>query len=417
MRGVDHGHLRGSFNRNTKDSTFSQHLSPVGLRSTSNVDSQSAATPNSTQSTYQQKHDGHTWAEDHPDKAKANQQKNSAATTEMPTPTPIVNNALGDEGDDYYDDDKNAPVEEDDDEAPVEEDDDEVPVEETLSPTIAKTAAPTKAPVAVVITDAPTPNDGAVEGAPAPTTLPPSASPTVGITAASSTSQSSPPTQSKVTESPNVLADNSLAPSSSPSKDTPFPTVATTEFPSVQMMGEGDDEYDDDDDGSNANLFKTPPPSPSPTVETTHSPTNKQTYNNGSDSDSGDESSFSQMNRSGEDDEILKGIYDQLSPEEIEYLKHNEYVDEEKEAAKISIVYLLITLVLMVFTAHQLSENPDGVYSNICRLAITVVGCVVKILVLPFRKICGLGSRGYSHHLVTTNDPYSGRSPSRIELI
>jgi len=225
----------------------------------------------------------------------------------------------------------------------------------------------------------------------------------------------------EATESPSMTStvadESSSTPSASPSRDTPFPTVAITEFPSAKMMGEGDDEYDDDDDGSNANLFKTPPPSPSPTVETTHSPTNKQTYNNGSDSDSGDESSFSQMNRSGEDDEILKGIYDQLSPEEIEYLKHNEYVDEEKEAAKISIVYLLITLVLMVFTAHQLSENPDGVYSNICRLAITVVGCVVKILVLPFRKICGLGSRGYSHHLVTTNDPYSGRSPSRIELI
>ena len=404
MLGVDHGHLRGSFNRDTKDS---KHLSPVGLRSTSNVDSKAAATPNSNQSTYQQKHDGRTWAEDHPDKVKANHQKNPAATTGKPTPAPIVKTPLSDEGDDYYDDDKNAPDKEDD----------YFPVEETPFPTVAKTAAPTKAPVAVVITDAPTPNDGAVEGAPAPTTLPPSASPTVGITAASSTSQSSPPTQSKVTESPNVLADNSLAPSSSPSKDTPFPTVATTEFPSVQMMGEGDDEYDDDDDGSNANLFKTPPPSPSPTVETTQSPTIKQTYNNGSDSDSGDKSNYSQMNRSGEDDEILKGIYDQLSPEEIEYLKHNEFVDEEKEAAKISIVYLLLTLVLMVFTAHQLSENPDGVYSNICRLAITVVGCAVKILVLPFRKICGLGARGYSHHLVTTNDPYSGRSSSRIELI
>jgi Ca2+/H+ antiporter len=115
-------------------------------------------------------------------------------------------------------------------------------------------------------------------------------------------------------------------------------------------------------------------------------------------------------------DDMMKKIYQRLTPEEIEYLKHHEFIDEEKEAAKISAVYFIITLVLMIFTAHQLSENPDGVYSNMCRLAITVVGLVVKILLLPFRKICGYGTRqGYSHHLVS-NDPYGGET-SRMEII
>jgi len=121
---------------------------------------------------------------------------------------------------------------------------------------------------------------------------------------------------------------------------------------------------------------------------------------------------------SSKGDEMMDRIYEVLTPEEIEYLNHHKFLDEEKEAAKISFVYLIVSLFLMIFTAHQLSENPDGIYSNMCRLAITVSSCVLKIFLLPFRKICGLGTRqGYSHHLVS-NDPYAGESSiTRMEMI
>lgn len=104
-------------------------------------------------------------------------------------------------------------------------------------------------------------------------------------------------------------------------------------------------------------------------------------------------------------------IYDNLSEEEKEYIKHNEKIDEEKEAAKISLGFILLTLSLMICTAYQMGENPDGVYANVCRLAITIISCVFKMILYPFRKVLGLNNNsGYAHHLVTTRDfadPYS----------
>lgn len=83
---------------------------------------------------------------------------------------------------------------------------------------------------------------------------------------------------------------------------------------------------------------------------------------------------------------------------------------EEKAAAKIGGWMIAITLSLMVFTAYQMSEYPDGVFANVCRLAITVCGCVLKIAIYPCKKLFPNRYGGYSNHLVTTDSfPHDSR--------
>lgn len=448
--------LRGSFNRNAKDTTLSQ-MSPVRIHSTpkdfmigpqpyrgldGEVANSEDEDANNDQNKYQRKHDGRTWAQDHPNKVKANQAAAAAAAaTQKPTPSPIIsnkttatlsptnspvqvtsdeenddddendasitNNAKQDEAvnDDYYDDDD---FKDDD---TQDENQKGGTVEENPAPKNETTESPSTS--ATLITSAPTYS---------PSTR--SAAPTATVTTAAL------PSASITTKSTSI-------PSSIPTKGSSPPTGMPTAEPSVNgamtyaptVSSDGDPSDDDTADTENTdNLFKTylPTPSPSayhptpsPSAKWTFYPT-KQTVSSSSDSSSDDETGVSEKSKKSEaadGDKILDEIYEVLSPEQIDYLNHHEFVNEEKEAAKISVVYLLITLILMVFTAQQLSEMPDGVYSNICRLAITVAGCVVKMFLLPFTKICGLGSRGYSHHLVTTNDPYNGRNASRMEMV
>mmetsp|Transcript_7058 Transcript_7058/g.10115 ORF Transcript_7058/g.10115 Transcript_7058/m.10115 type:complete len:440 (-) Transcript_7058:70-1389(-) len=98
--------------------------------------------------------------------------------------------------------------------------------------------------------------------------------------------------------------------------------------------------------------------------------------------------------------------------EELEMFHKIELHDEEKVGGWA----ILIGLTFMIFTAYQMSENPDGVFASICRLAITVTECIFKILLYPCRKAVGNRFGSYStHHLVTSHDygePYSVRQHS-----
>lgn len=80
---------------------------------------------------------------------------------------------------------------------------------------------------------------------------------------------------------------------------------------------------------------------------------------------------------------------------------------EETEAKVFGGFGFIIAIVAMVFTAHQMSENPDGIYASLCRLAITIVSCIIKAVLMPFRSM--FGHRGYYHggHMpISTTDPY-----------
>ena len=251
-------------------------------------------------------------------------------------------------------------------------------------------------------------DDGEFDDDKASATDAPTGKATSSPTRAATGSPSASPTKATVAPTAKATVKVTDAPTASPTakkivKKTSPPTTAMDDT----LIGDDDDALD----GSSGNLFKTQEPTPPPTIykSPTPSPTPSPTKDK------------SKSSKSTKNSGTMDDIYKDLTPEEIEYLHHHEVLNEEKEAARISILYLVVTLVLMVFTAQQLSENPDGVYANICRLGITVTGCVFKILLLPFKKICGLGSRnGYSHHLVTTNtdfrDPYSART-NRMEIV
>ena len=93
-----------------------------------------------------------------------------------------------------------------------------------------------------------------------------------------------------------------------------------------------------------------------------------------------------------------------------------EYEAEEKAAKKVGGWAVGIAILGMIVTAWQVSENPDGVYASVCRLCITIAGCILKIILLPFKFICGnffpSGGAGAHHPISQAPDyrePYRGR--------
>ena len=94
--------------------------------------------------------------------------------------------------------------------------------------------------------------------------------------------------------------------------------------------------------------------------------------------------------------------------------------EEEKEAEEVQQVQteaktvggigFLLALMAMIFTAHQMSENPDGIYASVCRLAITVIGCALKLILMPCRNF--MGNRYHAGHIPVSTmeyrEPYRG---------
>jgi len=100
-----------------------------------------------------------------------------------------------------------------------------------------------------------------------------------------------------------------------------------------------------------------------------------------------------------------------LSPSEQEFIE--EFIEKEEEilkkkqevvAEEVGGISLLIGITFMIFTAYQMSENPDGVCASLCRLTFTLAGCFIKIILWPFKKLCGHRFSGYAHHLVATQE-------------
>ena len=85
---------------------------------------------------------------------------------------------------------------------------------------------------------------------------------------------------------------------------------------------------------------------------------------------------------------------------------------EEKDAKKVGGWAVVIAILGMIFTAWQVSENPDGVFASVCRLSITICGCILKVLLLPCKFLCGKGAGGGHHPISSAPDyrePYRGR--------
>jgi len=105
--------------------------------------------------------------------------------------------------------------------------------------------------------------------------------------------------------------------------------------------------------------------------------------------------------------------------------KHNDDLVEkeqeqlesvEKEARRAGGLGFLLALCAMVFTAYQMSENPDGFYASVCRLAITMVGCILKLVLMPCRNL--LGARYSAGHIPVSTmeyrEPYRGSNDMEL---
>lgn len=121
------------------------------------------------------------------------------------------------------------------------------------------------------------------------------------------------------------------------------------------------------------------------------------------------------------DDDPIK---DEDMEQEEKKLEH-ELQQEEKVARRAGGLGIFLGVVAMIFTAHQMSENPDGIYASVCRLAITISSVVVKIVCMPCRKLLGAGNPHYNngHMPISTSgdygyrgDPYRSSAKSVFEL-
>jgi len=96
--------------------------------------------------------------------------------------------------------------------------------------------------------------------------------------------------------------------------------------------------------------------------------------------------------------------------EEVQELE-TELKQEEIVARRAGGLGIFLGILAMIFTAHQMSENPDGIYASVCRLAITISSVVVKIVCYPCRKVMGFGGGNpYGGHMPISTSDYNFRN-------
>jgi hypothetical protein len=94
-----------------------------------------------------------------------------------------------------------------------------------------------------------------------------------------------------------------------------------------------------------------------------------------------------------------------------------EIKEEERKVRTIGGFGIFLAIFAMIFTAWQMSDNPDGIYAAMCRLIITIIGLVMRIILSPCRSCFGgsHGSRNYAGHMPVSTMDYGYRDPA-LEL-
>lgn len=77
-------------------------------------------------------------------------------------------------------------------------------------------------------------------------------------------------------------------------------------------------------------------------------------------------------------------------------LQH-EITLEERKIKIILIGGALMLICMMIFTAWQMSDHPDGIFANLCRLTISVVGMILSVILSPCRKHHIIGGGSHMH--------------------
>jgi hypothetical protein len=152
----------------------------------------------------------------------------------------------------------------------------------------------------------------------------------------------------------------------------------------------------DDNDTPEPPILQTSSPTTAPQRRPTSLPTESPTSERINDFDSNDKETEK------EDDDLFA---------EKTYHNKNRPVGNGIPNSKFSFTIVLgifAAIIGMIFTAWQMSDNPDGIYASLCRLTLTCIHLVFRIIMSPCRKCCGGGYRNH-HHLAGTNgyhEPY-----------
>jgi len=109
------------------------------------------------------------------------------------------------------------------------------------------------------------------------------------------------------------------------------------------------------------------------------------------------------------DDPQLIPLEDDLILQEIQ--------QEERKELTLGGFGFLVAVALMIFTAWQMSDNPDGIYATMCRLIITIIGLFLRIVLTPCRSCLGghHSNRHYAGHMPVSTMDYGYRDPA-LEL-
>lgn len=97
-----------------------------------------------------------------------------------------------------------------------------------------------------------------------------------------------------------------------------------------------------------------------------------------------------------------------------EYDAEEELEEEERMVREYGSMLGALAVVLLICTAWQMSENPDGIYAGLCRLIITIFGLIIGVILSPFRKLIP-GHRRHTYGHIPAALDYSYRDPA-LEL-
>ena len=165
----------------------------------------------------------------------------------------------------------------------------------------------------------------------------------------------------------------------------------------------------------------TPQPTPRPTTTPTPRPVEEKSVYKANDDETDDKTQQTDDLWNDDKTNVGKDNDDSTDDEyaaEVEEAVEKELQEEERKVKVLSASGVLLGIMAMIFTAYQMSENPDGIYAAACRFCITVLVCLFRIILSPCKGLFGYANNRhlshYGHVPVSTMD-YGYRDPS-VEL-
>lgn len=118
----------------------------------------------------------------------------------------------------------------------------------------------------------------------------------------------------------------------------------------------------------------------------------------------------------GEDGIFYHGLGEKLGKvgEYLEGVESPQELQKDKNVQLVASVMAVVTLVLLLVTAHMVMQYPDGLCAGSCRLTLKCMCCFIRTLCLPCRAICCKGSEQAQGR--RTHAPMRTPFPTDLEL-